>query len=63
MYKRRTEDEYQIWANYGYGDGYEEIDCSDNLKDAKINIKLYRENQPQYAYKIIKRRVKIQINE
>lgn len=58
-YKRKTYDEWQLLANYGYGQGYE-IDTTELTYVAiKQRLKEYRENAPQYSYKIKCKRVKI----
>lgn len=59
-YKRKTYDTWDICKNYGYGDGLEVVCTEDNYKDAKMNIKLYRENEGG-SFKLIKRRVKINL--
>lgn len=56
-YQRKTRDEYQIHSNYGYG--WEEVHCEKKLIKALISLREYRENQPQYAHKMVKKRVKI----
>ena len=60
MYIRKTEDEYQIHGNYGYGHGFEEVTCETSWKDAKEQLKCYRENEPGIPFKIVKKRVKIE---
>jgi hypothetical protein len=57
MYKRKTIDEYQIHQHTSCG--WEEVAAYDNRPEAKADIKAYRENQPEYPVKIIKRRVKL----
>lgn len=54
-YERKTEDEYQIHVNYGHG--YEYETCEDTLKEARAQLKTYRENCPEYHAKIVKKRV------
>ncbi len=54
-YVRKTVDEYDI---EGYYNGEWEVECTEStFKDAKAQIKLYRENAPN-AYRIRKRRIK-----
>ena len=53
-YTRTTEDEYQIWMLYPTGWTYET--CKLTWKEARTNLKLYRENVP-YPAKIVKKRV------
>ena len=57
-YIRKTIDEYVIASNYGYG--WEDTSAADNRREALADLKAYRENQPQYAHKLIKRREKIE---
>ena len=57
MYKRKTTDEFQI--HQLTGQGWEEIGAYDSRKEAKADLKAYRENQPEYPVKLIKRRIKI----
>jgi spermidine/putrescine-binding protein len=53
MYKRKTKDVYIIMANYGYG--WEEETQADNYKEAKQNLKDYRENGSGQYYLKTKR--------
>ena len=57
MYKRKTEDEFQLHGDYGYG--FEEVCAFSTWKEAREERKNYRENEPGIAFKIIKKRVKI----
>ena len=57
-YTRKTEDEYTIQGNYGYGDGWEDLTCYDTRREARENLRLYRENEPQYSHRLITCRVK-----
>ncbi len=56
MYKRKTVDEWQIHQNWGQG--WEEVSAYDNSRDAREDLKAYRENQPEAPCKLICRRVK-----
>ncbi|MBE3036952.1 MAG: hypothetical protein IMZ70_07740 [Candidatus Atribacteria bacterium] len=56
MYKRLTTDEYTVQGNYGQG--WEDVTAEDNRKEARIRLQEYRENEPQYAHRLITRRVK-----
>lgn len=58
-YIRKTKDEYQLFCNYGYGDGWEYILAENTMKEAKQRKREYMENAPQYSYKIVKKRVPI----
>lgn len=55
MYKRKTYDVYEIHGLYG---GWECVSVESSYKDAKTNLKLYRENERGIAFKIIKKRVR-----
>ena len=59
-YTRITMDEYAIQSNYGYGHGWEDLACYDSFREAREELKLYRENEPQYPHRLITRRVKIE---
>ena len=56
-YQRKTEDEYQIVTNYGYG---WDVECVEStMEDARRTAKEYRENACNLrGVKIIKKRVK-----
>jgi hypothetical protein len=56
-YQRKTTDEFEIQCNYeGYG--WEMVTTETTWKDARDQIKCYRENQPA-PYRIVKKRVPI----
>lgn len=55
-YIRKTVDVYELQGNYGYGDGYEYILEEEDRKEARERLKEYRENAPQYSYRIVKHR-------
>lgn len=57
MYKRKTEDEWRIMGFYP--DGWEELTTETTWKEAKANVKAYRENEPGTRFKVVKKRVKI----
>jgi hypothetical protein len=56
-YKRKTYDTWQLWSNYGQGWEHETTELS--RKDGKEQLKTYRENCPQYSFKLIKHREKV----
>ena len=57
-YVRKTEDEFEIQGDYGYG--WEMVTTESTWKEAKEQIKCYRENQPA-PYRIKMKRVKIAV--
>jgi hypothetical protein len=57
MYKRKTRDEYQIHQRTSQG--WEEVTACDTWKEAKELLKAYRENQPEYPVKCVKKRIKL----
>lgn len=61
MYKRKTYDEWQLLVNYGYGDGFEVETTELSRGKIKEQLKCYRENAPQYSYKIRCKRVRIEV--
>ena len=56
-YIRKTEDEYEIQGNYGYG--YECVNTETTLKDARRSIREYKENERSIPFKVVKKRVKL----
>ena len=57
MRKRKWEDEYVVQGNYG--SGWEDVNANETLHDGKRSVKEYRENEPQYSHRLIKRRVRV----
>lgn len=55
-YKRKTYDEYEIQANYGFG--WERETTEETYENAKRQIRCYRENV-SYPVRIVKKRVPI----
>lgn len=55
----KTKIEYVIQGHYGR---WEDENYEDNRVDARRSLKEYRENMPQYAHRLIKRRVPINTN-
>lgn len=53
-YERKTHDEWEIHTDYGYG--FEYTVTGEDLSDARRLLKEYRENEPQYTHKLIKKR-------
>ncbi len=47
MYKRKTRDVYMVMVDYGYG--FEAVDRNYDIRCAKENLRLYRENEPYPA--------------
>lgn len=45
---------YAIMADYGYGDGWEEVSAYDVYGDAVEDLNEYLDNMPEYDYKIAK---------
>ena len=58
-YQRKTQDEYRIMVNYGYGHGWEYEIAEDTFQEARQRRQEYRDNAPQYPVKIVKARVPI----
>jgi len=59
MYIRKTEDEWEIQGDYGFG--YECVTTETNRQDARAQIKYYRESEPGISFRIIKQRVPIYV--
>ena len=58
-YQRKTRDEWQILVNYGYGDGWEHEVSEDSYREARDQVRTYRENCP-YPVKMRCKRVPIE---
>jgi len=56
MYKRKTFDVHEIRGLYG--NYWECVSTESSYKEAKTNLKLYRENERGIAFKIVKKRVR-----
>ncbi len=58
-YVRKTRDEYDIegW----YGSGWEVVTCEETRKEARARLAEYRENEPGWSHRIIKRHVRIEV--
>ena len=57
-YIRKTKDVWVIESNYGYG--FEETTASDDRREARADLKAYRDNQPEYAHRLVCKRERIQ---
>jgi hypothetical protein len=55
-YVRKTVDEWHTQGNYGCG--WETVTIDDNYADAKQMLRDYRENEPEYPHRLIKKRVR-----
>lgn len=51
-YQRKTRDEYRLWADYGYGQGFELETTEETRADVREQLACYRENAPRYSYRI-----------
>ena len=56
-YKRKTRDYWDIEGYYAHG--WESVTAEDAWKDARAQLKCYRENEPGVAFRARKRREKI----
>lgn len=43
-----------VQGNYGFG--WEDLTASENTREARANLREYRQNEPGYAYRLISRR-------
>jgi len=57
--QRKTYDEYEVQQYTGPQYKWERVCTELNLKEARERRKEYRENQPEYQVRIVKKRVKI----
>jgi len=58
-YVRKTKDEFQLYIDYGWGDGWEHEVSTDSRAEIKEYQKEYSENCPQFLIKIKRVRVPI----
>lgn len=58
-YVRKTRDEFEIAGDYGHGQGFECVTTETTLRDARAQLRCYRDNEPGTPFKIITRRVRI----
>lgn len=58
-YIRKTYDEYELQANYGYGHGYECISTETTFRAAREQRKTYRDNGDHAPMRIVCKRVKL----
>jgi len=61
-YVRKTVDTWVIQGNYGYGYGWEDLCVETSLRDARENLKLYRENEVGIPFRKVNRRERIENN-
>lgn len=52
MYQRKTTDEYEVLANYGYGDGWEIVTSEKTFSEARARLREYRDNEPGVPFKL-----------
>lgn len=57
MYQRKTKDIYIIMGYYGYG--WDELATYESRAEAIEDYKLYKENEPQYMHRLIKKRERL----
>lgn len=55
-YERKTIATWELQLNYGYGWEYTLTEYT--RKEARERLKEYRENQPQYPARLVKKRVR-----
>lgn len=53
-YLRKTQDVWTVQGNYGCG--WEDVTAEDRRREALVRLREYRENEPQYVHRLIKRR-------
>lgn len=60
MYKRKTYDVWEIQGYYTPTYGWECVTWETSRKDALTQVKLYRQEEPMYSFRIKKKRVPLQ---
>lgn len=56
-YIRKTKDEFHIQQHTGTGYGWETVCTEETRTEARQRKREYRENQPEYPVRVIKKRV------
>ena len=56
-YQRKTRDTWQLHVNYGQGWEHETTELS--WREAKAQIKAYRDNCPEYPVKLVPKRERL----
>lgn len=56
-YVRKTVDTFVVLQYTGCGYGWEEVHTEDTRTEAKERLREYRDNQPEYPVKLVKKRV------
>ena len=56
-YQRKTQDEFEIQGWYSPQYGFEMVTCEESWREAKVQIKCYRENEVGVSFRIVKKRV------
>lgn len=57
--RRKLKSEWELQSNFGSGHGWECVTTEETWKAVKEQIKCYRDNAPQYPYRIVHRRVPV----
>lgn len=59
-YKRKTKDYWEVQGNYGPAHGWEMVTCEDSYSEARQRLREYRENEPQYSFRLRTKRERIE---
>ena len=59
-YQRKTKDEYQLHIDYGQG--WEHEISEDTRAEIKARVREYRDNCPQYPVRVVKRRIRQEVD-
>jgi hypothetical protein len=59
-YVRKTRDEFHIQQDFGYGHGWETVCIETTWTECRDRKREYRQNQPEYLVRSIKKRVKLE---
>jgi hypothetical protein len=58
-YVRKTIDTWEIQGSYGFNSGWSLETTEMSWKEAKEQLKCYRDNCPQYSFRVVKKRERI----
>lgn len=58
-YERKTVDEFVIQGYYGRQHGWEDVTTEETYREARDQLRAYRENEPEYRHRLVTRRVRL----
>jgi hypothetical protein len=59
-YKRKTTDLWVVQQYTGRQYGWEDVMAEEQRSEGKARLREYRENQPEYAHRMVKKRERVE---